>query len=239
MKQLEKAFEELNISANKETILKFEKYMNLVLAWNKKVNLTAITDKDDFIKKHFIDSVLCAGFDEITNAKSLIDIGTGAGFPGVPLALIFPCKQFLLVDSLGKRIKILNEILTELEITNALAIHARAEELAHKKEYREKFDVCVSRAVATLATLAEYCLPFVSVGGTFVSYKGPDAAKELKQAEKAIKLLGGTLNDDAKNIRKISVQDFELDHNIIIVNKMQKTPSRYPRKAGTPSKEPI
>ena len=235
MKQLENAFEQLNISVSSETVSKFEKHMKLVLEWNKKVNLTAITNEDDFIKKHFIDSILCAGFDEIKNADTLIDVGTGAGFPGVPLALVFPDKQFLLIDSLGKRIKILYEILETLGISNVTPIHTRAEDLAHKKEYREKFDICFSRAVANLATLAEYCLPFVNIGGAFISYKGPDAGEELKWAGNAIKLLGG----EAEDIRKINIEGFDLDHNIIIVKKKRNTPVKYPRKAGTPTKEPL
>lgn len=235
MKQLENAFEQLNISIGSETVFKFEKYMKLILEWNEKVNLTAITDEDDFIKKHFIDSILCVGFDEIKNADTVIDVGTGAGFPGVPLALVFPDKQFLLIDSLGKRIKILYEILETLEISNVTLIHTRAEDLAHKKEYREKFDICFSRAVANLATLAEYCLPFVNIGGAFISYKGPDAGEELKEAGNAIKLLGG----EAEDIRKINIEGFDLDHNIIIVKKKRNTPVKYPRKAGTPTKEPL
>ena len=235
MKQLENAFEQLNISIGSETVFKFEKYMKLILEWNEKVNLTAITDEDDFIKKHFIDSILCVGFDEIKNADTVIDVGTGAGFPGVPLALVFPDKQFLLIDSLGKRIKILYEILETLEISNVTLIHTRAEDLAHKKEYREKFDICFSRAVANLATLAEYCLPFVNIGGAFISYKGPDAGEELKEAGNAIKLLGG----EAEDIRKVNIEGFDLDHNIIIVKKKRNTPVKYPRKAGTPTKEPL
>jgi len=235
VKQLENAFEQLNISIGSETVFKFEKYMKLILEWNEKVNLTAITDEDDFIKKHFIDSILCVGFDEIKNADTVIDVGTGAGFPGVPLALVFPDKQFLLIDSLGKRIKILYEILETLGISNVTPIHTRAEDLAHKKEYREKFDICFSRAVANLATLAEYCLPFVNIGGAFISYKGPDAGEELKEAGNAIKLLGG----EAEDIRKVNIEGFDLDHNIIIVKKKRNTPVKYPRKAGTPTKEPL
>jgi len=235
MNQLENAFEQLNISADSETILKFEKYMKLVLAWNEKVNLTAITDESEFIKKHFIDSVLCAGFDEMKNAKTMIDVGTGAGFPGVPLALIFPDKRFLLIDSLGKRIKILDEILESLGIANVETLHTRAEDLAHNEAYREKFDICVSRAVANLATLSEYCLPFVNIGGTFISYKGPDAGEELQEAKSAIKILGG----ETESIRNVNVEGFDLSHNMVVIKKKQKTPLKYPRKAGTPTKEPL
>lgn len=235
MIQLINALKQLHIEVENETISKFERHMKLVLEWNEKVNLTAITDADDFIKKHFVDSVLCANFDEITKADTIIDVGTGAGFPGVPLAVLFPQKQFVLMDSLGKRIKILDEIVNELGLLNISTVHARAEDLARKKEYREKFDVCVSRAVANLAVLSEYCLPFVNIGGAFISYKGPDAYEELKQAEKAIEILGG----EAGSIKKMEIDDFDLNHNIIIINKKRRTPDKYPRKAGIPAKEAI
>ena len=235
MQQLCKAFEQLNITVNNETFTKFEKYMQLVLRWNEKVNLTAITNEDDFIKKHFIDSILCAGFDEFKNAETVIDVGTGAGFPGVPLALMFPVKQFLLIDSVGKKIKILGEILVELEISNVTLLHCRAEELAHKSEYRENFDICVSRAVANLAALSEYCLPFVRLGGNFIAYKGSDAAEELAGAEGAIKILGGGIAE----IKKAELENFNFDHNFVIIKKKQGTPEKYPRKTGTPAKKPL
>lgn len=235
MEQLSKTFEQLNINAGDETISKFQRYMDMVLEANEKVNLTAITDENEFIKKHFVDSVICAGFDEVKNANSIIDVGTGAGFPGVPLALIFPDKDFLLMDSLGKRIKILNEIINELEIKNVRLIHARAEDLARKAGYREGFDVCVSRAVASLSVLSEYCLPFVAVGGSFIAYKGPDAGIELSRAEGAINIFGGELAD----IRKADIDGFDLDHKLIVIKKRRNTPEKYPRKAGIPARAPI
>ena len=224
MKQLYKAFEQLNIDAGQETILKFREFMGLVLEWNKKVNLTAITDENNFINKHFVDSVLCAGFDEVQAARTIIDVGTGAGFPGVPLALVFPDKEFLLIDSTGKKVKILSEIIRELALSNITTLHARAEELARTEQYREKFDLCVSRAVADLAALSEYCLPFVKPGGYFISYKGPDAEKEFESAAKAIKILGG----EACGIRKASLEGFDLDHNMVVISKIIKTPEIYP-----------
>ena len=161
--------------------------------------------------------------------------GKGAGFPGAPLALIFPDKQFLLIDSLKKRIKILGEIIEALEMPNVALLHTRAEDLAHKEEYREKFDICVSRAVANLAVLSEYCLPFVKPGGAFISYKGPGAQEELRKAGIAIKLLGG----EAKGIRQVNLEGFDLCHNMIIIKKRRKTPAKYPRKAGAPAKGPL
>ena len=193
----------------------FKKYMDRVLTWNEKVNLTSITKEDDFIKKHFIDSVLCAGFDEVKNAVEVIDVGTGAGFPGVPLALIFPEKSFLLIDSTGKKIRILSEITDRLGLSNVKLLHVRAEELALKAEYREKFDLCVSRAVANLTILSKYCMPFVSEGGFFISYKGPDVGREVKNAEKTIRELGGELPD----VRKVRVDGFDLDHSFVVIKK--------------------
>ena len=228
VKQLENAFEKLNIKAGGETISKFEKYMKMVLEWNEKVNLTAITDEEEFIKKHFIDSILCADFDELKNAETIIDVGTGAGFPGVPLALIFPEKKFLLIDSLAKRVKIVDEIAKALEISNVALLHTRAEDLAHKKEYREKFDICVSRAVARLSILVEYCLPFVMTSGNFIAYKGPEVDEELKAAYNAIRILGGGATD----IRKVPLEGFDLDHNMVVIGKKRETPAKYPGKHG-------
>ena len=222
MKQLGKAFEQLQITTTDKTVNKFQKYMELVLEWNEKVNLTAITDEDEFIKKHFVDSILCADFDELKNANTIIDVGTGAGFPGVPLALIFPDKQFLLIDSLNKRMKILDEMIKELGVSNVNVLHTRAEDLAHKKEYREKFDVCVSRAVANLAVLSEYCLPFVNIDGFFISYKGPNVEDEIDGAQRAIKLLGGMVAD----IRNNPINNLDLDHTMIIIQKKKATPDK-------------
>jgi 16S rRNA (guanine527-N7)-methyltransferase len=235
MKQLEFALKQQNIFVDTKTISKFEKYMKLVLEWNEKVNLTAVTDENEFIKKHFIDSILCADFDELRNANTVIDVGTGAGFPGVPLALVFPDKQFLLIDSLNKRIKILREILKELEISNVSVLHTRAEDLAHNSEYREKFDICVSRAVANLSVLSEYCLPFINIGGFFIAYKGSDFEEELKSAKRAINILGGEIKD----IRNKEFESFDLNHNMIILEKKRTTPAKYPRKAGIPTRTPL
>ena len=210
-------------------------YMEEILRLNESVNLTAITDRREFIQKHYADSLLCAELDEFRSAGRVIDVGTGGGFPGVPLAIAFPEKQFTLIDSLNKRIKIVNELCEKLGIANVTAIHGRAEELARKKELRETFDLCVSRAVANMSTLAEYCLPFVKTGGSFIAYKGPDCDDEVRQAQRAIELLGGRLTGDVRP----GGEDMPFDHRLIIIQKEKNTPSKFPRKAGRPTKEPL
>ena len=233
MKFLEESFEKLNIPFDNSVIEMFEQYMDGILEWNKKINLTAITDREEFISKHFVDSVLSYNFREYIDADSIIDIGTGAGFPGIPLAIVSPDKKFVLADSLNKRLKVINELASKIGIDNIETVHGRAEELARNKKYREAFALCISRAVANLAVLCEYCLPFIKVGGHLLAYKGPDAEEEVKMAEKAIKILGGKL------IEIVSVDLDGYDHNIVVIEKIHKTPSKYPRKAGTPGKEPI
>ena len=235
MDSLKKALDELNISYTEKQIQQFASYMDGVLEWNEKVNLTAITEHEEFIAKHFVDSVLCADFDEFKNAKTVIDVGTGGGFPGVPLAIMAPDKKFVLMDSLNKRLKIIDELTAEAGIMNTQTVHARAEELARNKNHREKYDVCVSRAVANLTTLSEYCLPFIKVGGYLLAYKGPDADQEIKDAAKAISILGRKL----EKVEKSGLESFGLDHRILFIKKVKNTPAKYPRKAGTPSKEPL
>ena len=235
MNKLISALEQLNIPYDEEIIKKYEAYMEGIIEWNEKVNLTSITDKDEFIVKHYIDSVMCVPCKEFQNAERIIDVGTGGGFPGIPLALAAPDKEFVLMDSLNKRIKIINELCAEIGIENVTAVHARAEELAKNKEHRENYDLCVSRAVANLSTLSEYCLPFIKKGGYFLSYKGPDSEQEVKDAKKAISILGGKIERE----EKASLEDFNLEHKIIYIKKIKDTPAKYPRKAGTPSKEPL
>lgn len=233
MNKLTDAFEKLNIPFDNEMIEKYRIYMEGIIAWNEKINLTAITDHDDFITKHFVDSVLCYHFDEYINAESVIDVGTGAGFPGIPLAILSEDKQFVLADSLNKRLRVINDVAEQAGIDNIETVHGRAEELAKNGKYRQQFDVCVSRAVANLAVLAEYCLPFIRKGGYLLAYKGPDAENEVKAAEKAIKVLGGKL----RRIESVSLDGYH--HNIAVIEKIKDTPAKYPRKAGTPAKEPI
>ncbi|MHC1723400.1 MAG: 16S rRNA (guanine(527)-N(7))-methyltransferase RsmG [Aminipila sp.] len=235
METLQRAFNELNISYDNEALNKFEKYMEFILEWNEKVNLTAITDKEEFIKKHYIDSLLCYSFPEVKKAEKIIDVGTGGGFPGIPLALVFPEKQFILMDSLKKRLNIIDDLTKKLNILNVVTLHGRAEDMGRSKEHREKYDLCVSRAVANLATLSEYCLPFIKRGGNFLAYKGTKAEEEIKEAHKAIFLLGGTITRE----ERVTLPGYDLDHNIIVIEKVQNTSAKYPRKAGTPSKEPL
>lgn len=235
MEKLVAALEQLNIPYNEETIEKYEKYMDGIIEWNKKVNLTSITDRDEFIVKHYIDSIMCVTCEEFRNAKKVIDVGTGGGFPGIPLALAAPDKEFVLIDSLNKRIKIINSLCLEIGIDNVTAIHARAEELAKNKAHRESYDLCVSRAVANLSTLSEYCLPFIKKGGYFLSYKGPDSKQEIQDAKKAINILGGKIRRE----EIASLEGFELEHKIVYIEKVKPTGAKYPRKAGTPSKEPL
>ena len=233
MKHLFEAVKSLGMELTEEQIRQFEAYRAGVLEWNEKVNLTAITDPEEFEMKHFADSVMSAGNDIMKNAQKIIDVGTGGGFPGIPLAILFPDKQFTLMDSLGKRIKIIDQLAKEIGIKNVELVHARAEDLAKKKEYREQYDVCVSRAVANLATLSEYCIPFVKIGGYFAPYKTAAAEEEIAEGKKALFILGGHL----ESVSEFS--DAELDHTILWIKKVKMTPVKYPRKAGTPSKEPL
>ena len=209
--------------------------MEGILSWNEKVNLTNITDPEDFRVKHILDSLMCTDFPEYLEAEDIIDVGTGGGFPGIPLAVYSPDKRFTLLDSLNKRLKIIDGLASELGITNIQLLHARAEDAARDPMYREKFDLCVSRAVSNMATLAEYCLPFIKKGGYLLAYKGPDCEQELKDAEYALKVLGGR----AVDIRDVSVNEYGLEHKILVIRKVRPTPKAYPRQAGKPAKAPL
>ena len=232
---LKKSLEAMNIINSQELIEKFRIYMEGVLEWNEKVNLTTITDPDEFAIKHFVDSIICANYPEYINAAKIIDVGTGAGFPGIPLSIISPEKEFILMDSLNKRLKIIDELCQRADIKNVVTLHARAEELAKNKAHRERYDLCVSRAVANMAVLAEYCLPFIKVGGFLMAYKGPEAENEVREAEHALSLLGGR----AEEIRNGNLKEFGIDHKVVVIKKVSNTPSKYPRKPGTPTKEPL
>lgn len=223
-------FEE-EIDDNK--IQKFYDYMNLLVEWNKKINLTAITEEKDIILKHFVDSLTVLKY--IKENKSIVDVGTGAGFPGIPLAIMNDSLKITLVDSLNKRINFLNEVCSKIKLKNTKAIHARAEEFGQDNNYRESYDVAISRAVANLTVLAEYLLPLVKVGGKIICMKGPDIEEELKQAKSAIDILGGKF----ERCDNFCLPKSDISRNIIIINKIKETPKKYPRKAGTPVKTPL
>jgi 16S rRNA (guanine527-N7)-methyltransferase len=213
----------------------FIKYKDMVKEWNEKINLTAITEDNEIIKKHFIDSIKAFRFSPLKEAKRIIDVGTGAGFPGIPLKIVKPEIEVVLLDSLNKRVNFLNEVIKTLGLKGITAIHGRAEDFARESSYREKFDVSVSRAVANMAVLSELCLPYVKVSGYFVALKGPAVDDEIKEGTKAINTLGGAI----KELVEVEVEGTDLNHNLVVVKKVKETPKVYPRKAGTAAKKPI
>ncbi len=226
---------EAGIDFSEHQYNQFIKYMRLLQEWNEKINLTAITEDEEIVKKHFIDCIKAFKSEAIKNANNIIDVGTGAGFPGLPIAIMNPNVQVTLLDSLNKRINFLNLVVEELGLKNVKTIHSRAEDGARNKELREKFDVATSRAVANMAVLSEYCLPYVKVKGYFVALKGPAIEEELKDGQKAINVLGG----EFKNIIEVNIEKSDLNHNIVEVKKIKQCPKIYPRKAGTVNKNPI
>ena len=213
----------------------FLKYYDLLVEWNSFMNLTGITEYEEVVIKHFADSLSLIKAFDLKQDLSLIDIGTGAGFPGLPLKIVFPNLKITLLDSLNKRIKFLDEVISQLGLTDIDTIHGRAEDYAKPDKLREKYDLCVSRAVANLSTLSEYCLPFVKLNGSFVSYKSEKLAEELDNAKKAIFVLGGKFDSQVD----FTLNEGEIYRNLVVIKKVQKTPKQYPRKAGTASKSPI
>ena len=226
-------FEDLQKYAdlNDEQIEEFKKYLELLIEWNEKINLTSITEENEVITKHFADSLSIQKY--IKDNSKVIDVGTGAGFPGIPLKISNSSLEITLLDSLNKRINFLNTIIQELHIEKIKTIHGRAEDFGHNLDYREKFDYAVCRAVAKLNVLAEYMLPYLKIGGTFICMKGPNIEEEIEMAQKALKILGGKIE---------KIESFELEgnqRNIIIIKKEKNTPKNFPRKSGIPSKQPI
>ncbi len=224
---------ELDIELSDLQLNQFYKYMNLLIEWNKVMNLTGITDPEGIIVKHFIDSLTV--LDKIGENDSVIDVGTGAGFPGIPIKIAFPETKVVLLDSLNKRIKFLNEVIKQLQLNNIETIHGRAEDYGKDKKHREKYDVSIARAVAPLNILLEYLMPFTKVKGKVLCMKASNSEEEIKNSSNAIKILGGEL----VNTEEFCIPTTDIKRRIIQVNKVKETNKTYPRKAGTPSKEPL
>lgn len=225
----------LSVEVDRKKIDQFNQFYDLIVEWNNVMNLTAITDYKDVVEKHFLDSLSIERILKLDDLKTVMDVGTGAGFPGMPLKIIYPELKITLLDSLSKRVKFLNEVIRQLELKNIDAIHGRAEDIGKNENYREKYDLCVSRAVANLATLSEYCMPFVRVGGVFVSYKSGDIDEEVLKSKKAISLFGGKIDE----VVKFQLPGTDINRAFVKIKKIKGTPKKYPRKSGIPSKEPL
>lgn len=214
-------------------IAQFNLYYELLTAKNKVMNLTAITEYNDVVKKHFIDSMMISRVLDMKKINSLCDVGTGAGFPGIPLKIVYPHLHLTLVDSVGKRVNFLSEVVEKLGLEDVEAIHSRTEDLAHNSKYREKYDLVTARAVASMNVLSEYCIPYAKIGGYFAAYKSGNIEEEIENAKNAVKTLGG-------KIEKTDMFElYEMGRSIVLIRKVNSTPKIYPRKAGTPSKNPL
>lgn len=234
-RRFDQELNELGIQLTDVQKEQFDRYYELLIEWNKVMNLTGITDYDEVNLKHFTDSLTIVRINEMNDVSTLIDIGTGAGFPGLPIKIAFPHIKVVLLDSLNKRIKFLDKVIEELNLDNVVTLHGRAEDYAKKVEYREQFDMCVSRAVANLSTLSEYCMPFIKKGGCFVSYKSAESDEEISKSENAINLLGGKMD----KIEKFILPGSDMGRALVKINKVKNTPKKYPRKSGVPGKEPL
>lgn len=232
-KKMKESLKELNIEISEKQLNQFYNYMNILIEWNKVMNLTNITEPEEIIQKHFVDSLTV--LKSIKENDSIIDVGTGAGFPGIPIKIAFPETRITLLDSLNKRIKFLEEVINKLELKNIETIHGRAEEVAHNKKYREKYDIAIARAVAPLNVLSEYLLPFVKIGGYAICMKGTKGKEEAEEGKNAIKILGGEIT----NSREFNLPNTEMARVIIEIEKIKNTEKKYPRKAGTPTKMPL
>lgn len=223
------------ITLTDEMQRQFDRYFELLVEWNKVMNLTGITDYDEVNEKHFLDSLAVVRVLDLSGTDRVIDIGTGAGFPGIPLKIVFPHLHVTLLDSLNKRIRFLGHVAEELQLADVELLHGRAEDFAKKKEYRETYDLCVSRAVANLAILSEYCLPYVKENGYFIPYKSGEIEEELDASKKAVSLLGGKI----ETVEKFTLPGTDIGRSLVKIRKVKKTPGKFPRKAGLPSKEPL
>ncbi|OLS02711.1 16S rRNA (guanine(527)-N(7))-methyltransferase RsmG [Tissierella creatinophila] len=230
-----KGTQDLNLKLTEEDKARFLNYKELLKEWNEKINITTITQDSEIDIKHFLDSLTCLSLDLFEGNKTLIDIGTGGGFPGIPLKIMKDNLNITLLDSLNKRINFLNEVIKVLDLKGIKAIHGRAEELSRQTEYRENFSIAISRAVASLDTLSEYCLPFVKVGGHFIAMKGPDIEEELNSSRNAIKLLGGNVVET----KIITLPESDIVHSLIVIEKIRQTSQKYPRGGGKPRKNPL
>jgi len=226
---------ELHISLDDHQLEKFEIYYKLLIEKNRYMNLTAITDEDQVIEKHFTDSLTCVRVIDMNRVNSMIDVGTGAGFPGIPLKIAFPHLHVLLLDSLKKRLTFLDEVIDVLKLSDISTLHQRAEDAARDKHLRAGFDLCVSRAVAGLSTLSEYCIPFIKVNGIFVSYKSKKGLEEVDNIDYCMKALGS----EVRKVDEFYLSDSDSERVLIKIKKIKNTPGKYPRKAGTPSRNPL
>jgi len=231
----EKSLEELGVILSDRQKEQFEMYYKTLIEWNQVMNLTTIIKREEVYTKHFLDSLTLCRIVDLTKSATLIDIGTGAGFPGIPLKIVFPEIEVVLLDSLNKRIKFLNDVIDKLELQGIKAVHGRAEELAKRPEYRESFDIGTSRAVSRMCVLSEYCMPYIRAEGIFISYKAGAIEEELEEGKNAIKILGGEI----EKIDKFTLAGTDIERSLIKIRKKQNTPRKYPRKAGMPSKEPL
>ena len=232
---LESKLQELNITLDENQSEQFHIFYNLLTEWNKVMNLTGITEYEEVVEKHFLDSLAIVKAVALQKVQNIIDIGTGAGFPGIPLKIAYPQLDVTLLDSLNKRVRFLDTVIENTGLNGIKAMHGRAEDYAKQTEYRENYDLCVSRAVANLATLSEYCIPYIRTGGIFVPYKSEDVENEVEHSKKAISLLGGNIKD----IVKFQLPGTDIGRSFIIIEKTNITPKKYPRKAGLPTKEPL
>lgn len=235
MSEIKEVFDKMHIELPDGALELLNRYYEMLIDTNKVMNLTAITEYSEVVIKHFADSAAIGCITDMNGNIDLIDVGTGAGFPGIVLKIVYPQLSVVLLDSLNKRVNFLKNVITELGLTDISAIHGRAEDIARNKDYREKFDLCVSRAVANMSSLSEYCLPFVKVGGRFIPYKADGCDEEVKTASKAVNTLGGKI----RKIESYVIPDTDICRKFVVIDKLRNTSAKYPRKAGLPTKEPL
>lgn len=235
MSEIKEVFDKMHIELPDGALELLNRYYEMLIDTNKVMNLTAITEYSEVVIKHFADSAAIGCITDMNGNIDVIDVGTGAGFPGIVLKIVYPQLSVVLLDSLNKRVGFLKNVITELGLTDISAIHGRAEDIAKNKDYREKFDLCVSRAVANMSSLSEYCLPFVKVGGRFIPYKAVGCDEEVKTASKAVNILGGKI----RKIESYVIPDTDICRKFVVIDKLRNISAKYPRKAGLPTKEPL